>query len=134
MHLFPKQHFDFLGKRWAFFAVSGVILGASIISLATRGIKYGIDFTGGTTIQVTFEKPIDSGALRKAADKVGWRDAGIQSYTGSNSFEIRTQSEEGGSAEKMDRDLQALQDAVGDDHFKVDTKSFVGPAVSHQLR
>ncbi len=134
MHLFPKQHFDFLGKRYVFFAISGLILGASVISLATRGIKYGIDFTGGTTIQLTFDKPIAMGRLRQASDKIGWKNAGIQSYTGTNSFDIRVQAQANGSAEQLDRDLTALQAALPDDAFKVDSKSYVGPAVSRQLR
>src|SRR5579883_668970 len=109
MHLFPKQHFDFLGKRWTFFAISGLILGASVVSLFTRGVKYGIDFTGGTTIQLTFDKPLELGKLRAAADKAGWKNAAIQSYTGTNSFSIRVQAEAAQSAEKMESQLKDLQ-------------------------
>src|SRR5437867_2308315 len=110
MHLFPKTHFDFLGNRWTFFAISGLLLGGSVVSLATRGVKYGIDFTGGTVIQVSFEKgkPMELADLRKAVEKAGMANAGLQSYLGTNTFSIRTQADVRQSAEQLDRQLTAI--------------------------
>lgn len=132
MHLFPKTHFDFLGKRYIFFVVSGLLLGGSIISLATRGIKYGIDFTGGTEIQLHFEKPLDMAELRKAADKAGMPDAAMQRYVGTDkpTFTIRTQS---ASAEEVDQKLSALAAAIPDNAMTIDQKAYVGPAVGRYL-
>jgi preprotein translocase subunit SecF len=133
MQLFPKTHFDFLGLRWRFFIISIVLLGASLISLATKGVHYGIDFTGGTVLQVNFEKPLDLGALRKAADAAGMPNASLQSYTGTNSFSIKIQSTVGQSAEELDRQITALQATLPDNKMRVDSKDFVGPAVGHHL-
>jgi preprotein translocase subunit SecF len=135
MHLFPKTHFDFLGKRWAFFVASAILLGGSIASLATRGIRYGIDFTGGTEIRVHFDNPIDLGKLRKAADKAGMPDAALQTYVGTEkpTFSIRIQSDIKTSAEKVDQLLNALAAQIPDNKMTIDSKDYVGPAVGRHL-
>jgi preprotein translocase subunit SecF len=134
MHLFPKTHFDFLGMRGRFFLISGLILGGSVISLLTRGVKYGIDFTGGTVVTVTFDKPLDLSVLRSAATKAGMQDPGLQQYTGSNTFVIRIQSDVTQSAETIEKQLTGIQDAVGQDNkMRVDNKEYVGPAVGRYL-
>ncbi len=137
MHLFPKTHFDFLGQRWHFFMLSGLLLGASVVSLATRGIKYGIDFTGGTTIQLSFDKPIDLSKLRAACDKVGWKNSSLQTFEGTArpTYEIRAQADinQTGGAEAIEGKLKDLQTQIGDAPFKVESKSYVGPSVSQDL-
>src|ERR1700733_9530462 len=107
MHLFPKTHFDFLEMRWKFFALSGLLLGGSVVSLATKGIKYGIDFTGGTVVQLSFAKPLDLGHFRSAADKAGIDNAALQSYEGTArpTFAIRIQSDIKQDAEILEKQL-----------------------------
>ena len=135
MHLFPKTHIDFLKMRWAFFAVSVLLLGGSVVSLAVRGVRYGIDFTGGTIVQVTFDKdkPIQLQDLRTAVEKAGIANAALQHYLGSNTFTIRIQSEANRSAEQLERELAAIQTAFPDNHMIVESKQYVGPAVGKHL-
>src|SRR5579885_2939920 len=99
MHLFPKTHFDFLKMRWYFFAFSGLLIGASLVSIFTTGVKYGIDFTGGTLVQVTFQKPIKSAEVRTAIEKAGVSHEGLQHFTNTNTFQIRIQADPSRSAE-----------------------------------
>ncbi len=133
MHLFPKTHFDFLKMRWVFFAFSGILLGASILSIFTRGVKYGIDFTGGTLVQVTFKDPIKPAQVRAAIEKAGVRHEGLQHFTDTNTFQIRIQSDPTRSAEQLEKELVDMQAAVPDNHFTVDSKEYVGPAVGQHL-
>lgn len=56
----------FIGKRKIFYAISGLIVVAGIASLATRGLDYGVEFTGGRTYQVEFEKEVDFEKLKTA--------------------------------------------------------------------
>lgn len=133
LHLIPKTHIDFVGARWKFFIFSGALFLAGIGSLATRGVRYGIDFTGGTFIQLSFEKPITLAELRKAADAAGLGEAALQSYAGTNTFSLRVQSGSDSSAQVLEKYLGALQAAIPDDKFTVDRKEFVGPAVGKQL-
>ncbi len=135
MHLFPKTQIDFLEMRWKFFALSGLILGGSVVSLATRGVKYGIDFTGGTVVQLSFDKPLDLGHLRDAVGKSGIENPGIQSYEGTAkpTFSIRIQSDIKQDAEILEKQLTALQAALPDNKMSVDNKEYVGPAVGRYL-
>ena len=133
MHLFPKTYFDFMKLRWYFFAVSAVLLGGSLLSLATRGIKYGIDFTGGTVVQVTFEKPLELKQLREVVEKVGIQNAALQHYTASNTFSIRIQSDIKRSAEQLEKELLAIQAAMANNKLTIDSKQYVGPSVGRHL-
>jgi preprotein translocase subunit SecF len=135
MHLFPKTHFDFLAWRWRFFTLSGILLGGSVLSLATKGIKYGIDFTGGTVLQITFDKPMELARLRAAIEKAGLENAAIQHFAGGaqDTFSIRVQADPSQSAAGFERQIEAIQAGVGDDKFHVDKKEYVGPAVGRHL-
>ena len=133
MQLFPKTHFDFLGLRWKFFAISGLLLGGSVVSLMTRGIKYGIDFTGGTELQISFDKKIDTSDLRKALNNSGLNNPAIQRYVGTNTFMIRVQNLNGQATDALDSQLKNLQAALPGNTFHVDSKSYVGPAVGKHL-
>ena len=134
MQLFrQKSHIDFLGLRYKFFVVSAVLLGASFLSLAVRGVKYSIDFTGGTTVQVTFDQPVQVQDLRAAVEKAGITNAALQHYTDTNTFLIRIQADVQGSAEELEKQLQAIQAALPAAKMRVDSKSYVGPAVAKHL-
>ena len=133
MHLFPKTHFDFLRLRWTFFVISGLLLGGSLVSLATKGVRKGIDFTGGTIVQVSFEKPVEVKDLRAAIEKAGVHDFGLQHYTGTNTFAVRIQADLKRSAEQLEKDLTAIQAELPGDKMSVDRKEYVGPSVGQHL-
>ena len=134
MQLFrQKSHIDFLGLRYKFFVISGLLLGASFLSLAVRGVKYSIDFTGGTTVQVTFNQAVEVQALRAATEKAGMANVAIQHYTDTNTFLIRIQADVQRSAEELEKQLQAIQAALPATTMRVDSKSYVGPAVAKHL-
>lgn len=133
MHLFPKTHFDFVGARWMFFTFSTVLLGGSLVLLATRGVKYGIDFTGGTVIQLSFDKPIELSALRDAVERGGTGNASLQSFSGTNSYALRLPTEASQTAEEIEHKLTRIQAALPENKFTVDRKEFVGPAIGKHL-
>lgn len=128
----PHPTVDWVGHRFKFFAFSGLLIGAAVVSLATRGINYGIDFTGGTVMQVSFEKPMTLAGLRAATEKAGI-EASLQSFEGTNSFSLRLKGAEGLTAQGMEQDLAKLQAAVGDNKLRMDSKEFVGPSVGKHL-
>ncbi|MBI4375591.1 MAG: protein translocase subunit SecF [Elusimicrobia bacterium] len=133
MQIISKTHFDFIGARYKLFAVSAALLAASVASLMTRGVNYGIDFTGGTVIQVTFLEAMPAGQLRSALDKTGLKGASIQSFGGENGYAIRVKAEAEMSAQALEDEIKALSAAVAPAQFKVDRKEFVGPAVGRDL-
>ena len=87
-----KPKLDFIGKRYTFFSLSGLLVAASLACLMTRGLNYGIDFTGGSVVQVTFESDIDVGRMRDVLRKIGYTEAIPQKFTGSTAYSIRIKS------------------------------------------
>jgi preprotein translocase subunit SecF len=82
--------FNIIGKRYWFFAISGLFILVSIISLATAGLKSGIEFSSGDALSVQFNTPVDYTGFKQAVIGLGYPDAIVQSV-GENEFLVRTQ-------------------------------------------
>jgi preprotein translocase subunit SecF len=81
--------FNIIGKRYIFFIISGILIVASIISLATVGLKSGIEFSSGSMLSVKFETDTEYSQFQQAMKDLGYTDAIIQ-HTGAGEFLIRT--------------------------------------------
>ncbi len=131
MTLLPKTHIDFVKKRFIFFTISGLVTLTGIISLSTKGLDLGLDFTGGTLVQVKFEKPVEISVLRKALEAAGI-EAGIQTFTGGNSFALKVKGalqSVNETADKMDAALKAIPG----NSFAEEKRDYVGPVVGRDL-
>ena len=85
MEFFRNPNIDFLGKKWYFLAFSLVFSVAGIFSmLFWHGIPLGVDFRGGTLVYVKFSHPPNDTTIRAALEKVGLRQARIQSVPANN--------------------------------------------------
>ena len=71
MRLLPKTNIDFLKYRKVYYTLFASLLVVGIICFFTRGFNMGIDFTGGTMVQVKFEQPVDMGQVRSALNAPG---------------------------------------------------------------
>ena len=74
--------FDFMGHKVWWFAISGALIALSLISLAVRGLDFGLEFREGTRITVSFEQPPALGDLREAVSEAGYSNAQIQQTAG----------------------------------------------------
>jgi preprotein translocase subunit SecF len=81
--------FDIIGKRFWFFLVSGIVIVAGIVSLATFGFKAGIEFSSGSVVTLGFEQEVGSDELRQELAELGYGNAVVQT-TESGDFLIRT--------------------------------------------
>jgi len=81
--------FDITGKRFWFFLISGVVILIGIISLATFGLKAGIEFSSGSMMTLSFEQEVDHDELRQELASLGYTNAIVQ-RTGEGDFYIRT--------------------------------------------
>ena len=69
---------DFVGKKQWFFLISAIVILIGIVSLATFGLKPGTDFTGGTSVTLQFNPPIEQSQLRQEMTDLGYSKASIQ--------------------------------------------------------
>ena len=102
----PHANFDFIGKKNVFIAFSIFLVIGSLISIFKPGLKFGIDFSGGTEVQIQFNKSIDSAEVRKILNDSGFKDSSVQhlGVAGSQEFLIRLEQTSG--------NLKSLQDDV----------------------
>ncbi|MDP3267769.1 MAG: protein translocase subunit SecF [Legionella sp.] len=124
----PNSKVDFMGaRRWtALFSI--LIFVGSIAALAVNGLKWGLDFTGGTQIEVTYPNAADLSAIRENLSKIGFKEAQVVSYGTSKDVLISI-------APRADKDQTLLVDQVmsvlpGAVKQRVD---FVGPQVGQEL-
>lgn len=138
----PNSKIDFM--RWSKVAiiVSTVLMVLSIAVLATRGLDYGLDFTGGTSVEVTYEKSITVADVRSALTEGGFSNAVVQTFGGTNDFAIRivsdkstdTGSETAAAAnDKLAAKVLTALKAKRDD-ATVKGSEFVGAQVGQELR
>jgi preprotein translocase subunit SecF len=83
--------FDIIGKRFWFFAISGIIILIGVISLLSAGLPAGIEFSSGSLLTVKFEQTVDYNEFKVEISDLGYTDAIVQS-AGENQFLIRTQT------------------------------------------
>ncbi|HTO13959.1 MAG TPA: protein translocase subunit SecF [Candidatus Binatia bacterium] len=134
IELFHDPSYNFIGKRkWAY-VVSIAITVLGLVSLATRGLHYDIDFTGGTLVQVRFEKPPSVASIRAGLTRIKLGESIIQEFGDPREYIVRmpltsTTSEE--LAKRMEGALKA-ESALGG--FEIRRVEFVGPQVGKELQ
>ncbi len=128
------RQIDFLGKRRLAMIVSMVLIVVAIASLALRGLDLGIDFTGGTLIEVGYERPPALEAVRAALADGGFGDASVQQFGTPRDVLIRLAggAADGDSARLSNEVFAALSQAA---EGTVDLRrvEFVGPQVGDEL-
>ena len=82
--------FDFIGKYKIFFSITGILFLAFIISLSTRGLQFGIDYTGGRTYVVRFDQPVQATDVQSALFDVLNETPEVKIYGNSNQVRIVT--------------------------------------------
>ncbi len=101
MELFRDANFDFLGKKWYFFAVSGILLLAGLGSIFFwHGIPLGVDFKGGTLVYVKFTHTPDADKIRTEMTNAGLANARIQRYGPVSSNEVIIALEQQGTSDE----------------------------------
>jgi preprotein translocase subunit SecF len=96
MEFFKKKtSFRFMGLRRRWYVVSGVLILASFLLLAFRGLNFGIDFTGGVVLELSLPQAADLEKVRGALGEAGFGDAVVQSFGTSRDVLVRVLPEEG---------------------------------------
>ena len=144
----PSSNVNFMGIRRITVTVSIVLILISIASLATRGLNLALDFTGGTLVEVVYERPIEQTAVVQAIEEAGVRGAVVQRFSSTN-FSIRISPEaveklaqasevslaessiDGRNAAVGAQVLKAL--TIGDNDVTIKRSEFVGPQVGKEL-
>ncbi|WP_260259717.1 protein translocase subunit SecF [Vibrio intestinalis] len=124
---------DFL--RWSKFAFvfSLLMIGASIFTLSTKWLNWGLDFTGGTLIEVGFEQPANLEEIRTALQAEGFGDATVQNFGSAREVMVRLRPRDDMSGETLGNQIiNAIKQGTGES-VEMRRIEFVGPNVGDEL-
>ena len=125
-----KKVFNFMAYRHVATGFSAILLLIAIAALAFRGLNFGLDFTGGTLVEVAFEQPADLSVVREDLAEAGFGNAVVQHFGAETDVMIRVQGE---STSKLGSQiLHALESA--DPSVELERIEFVGPQVGDELK
>jgi preprotein translocase subunit SecF len=122
---------NFMGVRNAAFAVTMLLTALALFSWFSKGLNYGLDFTGGTLIELTYERPADLGKVRDELVRSGYHDAVVQSFGATTDLLVRMPGEDPQLGTQV---ADALRKAGTDNPATVKRVEFVGPQVGEELR
>ena len=134
LQILVNTHFDFIRwRRWAYL-VSALAVLAGLAHIASQGgLRYGIDFSGGTLLQVRFERPTTVDAVRGALARVHAGESVIQEFGDAQEYLIRVPAGSG-TLEEISKRIDGGLRQAGLPGFEVRRLEFVGPQVGRDLQ
>ena len=126
-----KRVINFMGVRHVAFALTVVLTLVSLASLAVKGLNFGLDFTGGTLIELSYEQPIALDQVRSQLVSSGFNEAVVQSFGATTDVLVRMPGDDPLLGERI---AEALRGGEAGSALTVKRVEFVGPAVGEELR
>lgn len=123
---------DFLGRRKISWIISIILLLASIVSLSMRGLNFGIDFTGGTIVEVGYSQNVELALVREALATAQFDDVIVQHFGTAKDVLIRLPASESVKASEISN--QVLRALKNTGELSMRRVEFVGPQVGDELR
>ena len=126
-------HINFMAKRKVALVFSATLVLIGLGSILARGLHLGIDFTGGTLIEVAYEQNADIPAIRAVLEKDGFPGAAVQQFGTARDVLIRLPQMAEGQSKKISDDVFALLSKAVDGKVQLRRVEFVGPQVGDEL-
>lgn len=134
MHVLSKEtNINFVGVRKYALIISALLLLTAVFSIATKGLNFGIDFTGGTMIEIGYPQSADLNAIRDSLSDNGYEDAMVQNFGSTTDVLIRLPVIEGQNMAALSNDVVALLQQNSEAALDVRRVEFVGPQVGEEL-
>jgi len=128
-----SSNFNFMGLRKAWYALSTVLVVASLVSLGIRGLNLGVDFTGGVTIEAAFPGTASIDRIRAGLEKAGFVEPQVQNFGSSRDVAIRLPPPDGQTSDQVRQRVEKVLKAV-DAKVELRRVEVVGPQVGQDLR
>ena len=124
--------YDFMGKRLPFLGISSLLVIASIVLLLTKGVNFGIDFAGGTIVQVKYEQKAPISKIRDTLKNTNYANASISEFGSPEEVVIRITGSSSDIANDIGDEMHVLLKTTGE--FEIRRVDIVGPKVGGELR
>ncbi len=127
-----KRDIPFMRYALIFNVISILTFLVAVVSLSTQGLRFGVDFTGGTLMEVSYEQPADLNKIRATIGRLGFTDASVQNFGTSHDVLIRLPVKQGVTSAKLS---ETVMQELRKDEQKVVVRrvEFVGPQVGKEL-
>lgn len=134
--LFKDSNFDFLSRRKIFYAISGAIILAGAVSIGIRGFGLGVDFKGGRTYEVKFDKTVNTEEVREAVEKAfGGAAVEVKTFGGFDKVKVTSAYKIENTDNEVEREIESdLTKVVSDvkgNKGKIVGQSKVGPTIAN---
>lgn len=133
MRFFPRTSVDFVGKRHIWYTVSATLIMLGLITVAFRGLNYGIDFKGGTELTLNFNPAPNIASVRASLDKIGYGDAEITTFGSPNEILIRVKAVNQGLV-TGDKVMAQLESSMPNSQIQLLQENKIGPKIGQELR
>jgi preprotein translocase subunit SecF len=131
--LSTKNNFDFMRLRKPAMILSGALMLVSLICLFTLKLNVGIDFTGGSIIEVGYHQAVELEPIRNALENEGFGDAIVQHFGSASEVLIRLVPDADKDKAELSSEIIGLLQAANDSEIDVRRVDFVGPQVGEEL-
>ena len=131
----PKQKFniDFMGKRKLAVIFSTLLISVSLVSLITQKLNFGIDFTGGTLVEVGYQETVELDQVRNVLSATEFSNAVVQYFGSARDILIRVAEVQGKNSADISNDIIDVLKQSGDS-VQIRRVEFVGPQVGEDLQ
>ena len=136
MQFFQTTNIDFIGKRKIAYIISSTLILAGLVSLFFPGRpNFGIDFKGGTSIIVRFEKPVTPSEIRKALSTINLGTSEIKRFATENEYLIYVTQQKEASASVIAKRVEgAISSTLSDKPYEILQTDTIGPKIGEELR
>lgn len=132
-----KTTIDFMGKRTKAFLFSGILVFIGLVALIQIGrgqANLGIDFAGGSAVQLKFDKPFAIESIRKILESNGLGNAELQEFVSENKLLIRVKTSNTIEEKVAERAVATLGKEMPDNTFTVESTTEIGPTIGRKLQ
>lgn len=124
---------DYMSQRWAALVLSGVLILGTFVSLAVQGLNFGLDFTGGTVIEVGYQEPADIAEVRNALTAAGFEGITVQHFGSTRDVLLRIPPTSETNDATLSQKVLAALDVAAPGQVDLRRAEFVGPQVGEEL-
>ena len=127
-----NKTYDFMGKKVPFLTISGILIIASLVLLFTRGLNYGIDFVGGTIVQVKYEQAAPLDKIREVLENSKYAGSNVAEFGSADEITIRFTGTSSSVTNDASDDMNKILVPTG--NFEIRKIDMVGAKVGAELR
>lgn len=125
---------NFMRLKWLAVGLSALLMVASVIGFASKGINWGLDFTGGTVIELGFSQAADLADIRQTLSKAGFSDAVVQLFGTSRDVLVRIPLRDDMAQAAVGETVVSVLNTAAEQQITLRRAEFVGPSVGEELK